>query len=179
MSTLSVNTITPETGNTVSLASGKSLNASQGFTPPAGHVIQVLTTGTIASTSNTSTNWASTNYTLNITPTSSSSKIYVAFSNHMRINGSGSPIRGGIRLRREINGGSAAYIWNSDGSGETMQVRNADNEHDTPAYVGVLDSPSTTGVLTYTIQTKLLTGGYILTYDSAKGGNIVLMEISG
>jgi hypothetical protein len=41
MSTLSVNTITAETGNTVSLASGKTLNASQGFTPPAGHVVQV------------------------------------------------------------------------------------------------------------------------------------------
>jgi len=40
MSTLAVNTITAETGNTVSLASGKTLNASQGFTPPAGHVIQ-------------------------------------------------------------------------------------------------------------------------------------------
>ena len=42
MSTLSVNTITAETGNTVSLASGKTLNASQGFVPPAGHVVHTL-----------------------------------------------------------------------------------------------------------------------------------------
>ena len=40
MSTLAVNTITAETGNTVSLASGKTLDASQGFVPPAGHVVQ-------------------------------------------------------------------------------------------------------------------------------------------
>jgi hypothetical protein len=42
MSTLSVNTITAETGNTVSLASGKTLDASQGFVPPAGHVLQIV-----------------------------------------------------------------------------------------------------------------------------------------
>jgi hypothetical protein len=179
MSTLAVNTITAETGNTVSLASGKTLDASQGFTSPAGHVIQVVTSGTISATNNTSTSWASTNYTLNITPTSSSSKIFFSFSNHMRVNGDGTYMRGGIRLRREIDGGSATYVWNGDGSGETMQVRNATNEHDTPAYVGGLDSPSTTGVVTYTIQTKVTTGNYIQNFGSAKGGNIVLMEISG
>ena len=45
MSTLSVNTITAETGNTVSLASGKTLNASQGFTPPVGFVLQIVDSG--------------------------------------------------------------------------------------------------------------------------------------
>ena len=183
MSTLAVNTITAETGNTVSLASGKTLNASQGFTPPAGHVIQTLTTGTIVASQNTSSNWASTNFTLNITPTSSSSKIYFAVSGHVRIAGSGSPIRGGIRVRREINGGSEVYVWNSANNVETMQVRDASNEHDTPIYLGALDSPNTTGVVTYTVQSKIhssgLSGAFINHYGSTSGGGIVLMEIAG
>jgi len=84
MSTLAVNTITAETGNTVSLASGKTLNASQGFTPPAGHVIQVQqkvlsraarsatsiiegNTGVGANVTTTSTSWVSTGITQAIT----------------------------------------------------------------------------------------------------------------
>jgi len=60
MSTLAVNTITAETGNTVSLASGKTLNASQGFTPPAGHVIQTKKTTGSQETSVSGTGWVST-----------------------------------------------------------------------------------------------------------------------
>jgi hypothetical protein len=54
MSTLSVNTITAETGNTVSIASGKTLDASQGFTPPVGHVLQIVDSG--LTTTNTTIN---------------------------------------------------------------------------------------------------------------------------
>ena len=50
MSTLSVNTITAETGNTVSIASGKTLDASQGFVPPVGHVLQIVNSGLVTST---------------------------------------------------------------------------------------------------------------------------------
>ena len=41
MSTLSVNTIQAETGSTVTVASGHSLDVSNGISLPAGHVIQV------------------------------------------------------------------------------------------------------------------------------------------
>jgi hypothetical protein len=178
MSTLSVNTITAETGNTVSLASGKTLNASQGFTPPAGHVIQTVTTGTIARSTITAASWTDSAYTLSITPTSTSSKIYFTWNNHVRISGSTSEIRSGVRLKR-IVGSTATIIWNTQPSNETFQVRNAANEHDTTGYVQVLDSPSTTNAVTYLIQAYKLSGTSIMLFESAFGGNIVLQEISG
>ncbi|QZI94475.1 hypothetical protein MelnitzEXVC044M_195 [Methylophilales phage Melnitz EXVC044M] len=81
MSTLAVNTITAETGNTVSLASGKTLDASQGFTPPAGHVVQVVTN---KSNSPSAFTTSSTSYVTSdnmpkatITPKFSNSKILI------------------------------------------------------------------------------------------------------
>jgi hypothetical protein len=178
MSTLSVNTITAETGNTVSVASGKTLNASQGFTPPAGHVIQTITTGTIARNTISATSWTNTTYTLSITPSSTSSKIFFQWNNHVRVQGETAQIRGGVRLKRTI-GSTDTYVWNAQGSTETFQVRNATNEHDTTGYVQVLDSPNTTSAVTYTIQAYKLTGTNIYLFESAYGGNIVLQEISG
>ena len=178
MSTLSVNTITAETGNTVSLASGKTLNASQGFTPPAGHVIQTVTTGTIARSTISASAWTNTTYTLSITPTSTSSKIFFHWNDHVRVQGTTSEIRSGVRLKRTI-GSTDTYVWNAQGSTETFQVRNATNEHDTTGYVQVLDSPNTTSAVTYTIQAYKLTGTNIYLFESAYGGNIVLQEISG
>jgi hypothetical protein len=178
MSTLAVNTITAETGNTVSVASGKTLNASQGFTPPAGHVIQTVTTGTIARSTITASAWTNTTYTLSITPTSTSSKIFFQWNNHIRVSGSTEQIRGGVRVKRTI-GATDTYVWNSQGSVETFQVRNATNEHDTTGYVQVLDSPETQNAVTYTIQAYKTTGTSILLFESVYGGNIVLQEISG
>ena len=57
MSTLSVNTITAETGNTVSLASGKTLDASQGLTAPSGHIVQVVTNTVAGGVTQNSTSW--------------------------------------------------------------------------------------------------------------------------
>ena len=81
MSTLAVNTITAETGNTVSLASGKTLNASNGLITPVGHVIQVVT---YADNTNTGFQTASTSYVTSsvmpgatITPKFSNSKILI------------------------------------------------------------------------------------------------------
>jgi hypothetical protein len=178
MSTLSVNTITAETGNTVSVASGKTLNASQGFTPPAGHVIQTVTTGTIARNTISATAWTNTTYTLSITPSSTSSKIFFQWNNHVRVQGTTSEIRSGVRVKRTI-GATDTYLWNTQGSTETFQVRNATNEHDTTGYVQVLDSPSTTNAVTYLIQAYKLSGTSIMLFESAFGGNIVLQEISG
>ena len=109
MSTLSVNTITAETGNTVSVASGKTLNASQGFTPPAGHVIQTITTGTIARNTISATAWTNTTYTLSITPSSTSSKIFFQWNNHVRVQGETAQIRGGVRLKRTIGSTDTMY----------------------------------------------------------------------
>ena len=68
MSTLAVNTITAETGSTVSLASGKTLNASQGLTTPTGHIIQTQHNTYSTWTTTTSTSWGAIGLDCTITP---------------------------------------------------------------------------------------------------------------
>ena len=145
---------------------------------PAGAVIQTVTTGTVARTQQTASSFTATNYTLSITPKFATSKIKFTYTNHVRIDGSGSPLRAGIQIKRQVSGGSLTTVWNTDGSGESVQVRNADNEHDTLAAVCFIDSPSTTNATTYTVYTKMLTGTNFFTFESAKGGAIVLEEIA-
>ena len=70
MSTLKTNTIQAATGTTVSVANGHT------FAPP-GHVIQVVSSTLTSAASGTGTSLADTGLTSTITPSSSSSKIYV------------------------------------------------------------------------------------------------------
>ena len=76
MSTLAVNTIQAETGSTVTVASGHALDASNGISLPAGHVIQVKQTTLESSTDFNSSGYA-TLMSVTITPKSSSSKFLV------------------------------------------------------------------------------------------------------
>ena len=170
VSTLKTNTIQAATGTTVNVASGTTLQAP-------GHVIQTVTTGTIAVTSFSSTgSWVDTNYTLSITPQFNNSKILFHSNNNFRLAGS-TPIRGGIRIQRTISS-SSTVVWNSSNHTETFQVRNADNEHDTLGSVMFLDSPATTSSVTYLLQAYLLTGTNFYVFESARGGGIVLQEIA-
>ena len=170
MSTLKVNNIDTQTGTTISVASGKVL------TQP-GSVLQVISTGTIAATTVSSAAWTDTNYTLSITPQFNNSKILFQYTNHVRVNGDGDKIRGGIRIKRTVSS-SDTIVWNTDGSQEAVQVRNATNEHDTLAAITFLDSPATTSSVTYTVQGYKLTGNYFFFRPSGYGGAIVLQEIA-
>ena len=172
-STLSVDTIQGATS-----ATSVDLSGVTNLQMPAGSVIQTVTTGTIARTTQTATSFTATNYTLSITPKFATSKIKFTYTNHVRINGSGSPIRGGIQVKRQVSGGSLTTVWNTDSSRETIQVRNADNEHDTLAAICFIDSPSTTNATTYTVYTAMLTGTNFFTFESSIGGAIVLEEIA-
>ena len=106
-STLSVDTIQGATS-----ATSVDLSGVTNLQMPAGSVIQTVTTGTIARTTQTATSFTATNYTLSITPKFATSKIKFTYTNHVRINGSGSPIRGGIQVRRQVSGGSLTTVWN-------------------------------------------------------------------
>jgi len=93
MSTLAVNTITAETGNTVSLASGKTLDASQGLSTPTGHVIQSVLWKISPIEKSTSGSWAVSSFptlantyeveNLNFTKKNSNSKVHITVSGHV------------------------------------------------------------------------------------------------
>ena len=175
MSTLAVNTITAETGNTVSLASGKTLNASQGFTPPAGHVIQTKKATGSQETSVSGTGWVSTYAEVGITPSSTSSKIYLMHTagGLIQSNTHGQSI--GLRIKRVISGGATSYPYSSD----RYHYADAQDWHGTNWAVVELDSPNTTSLVTYTIQLrKEQSSGYYRHCDTATW-NFVAMEIAG
>ena len=178
VSTLKTNTIQAATGSTINIATGTNLSGAAGSIVSPGQVIQTISTGTIAATTISSASWTDTNYTLSITPQFSNSKILFQYTNHVRVNGDGDKIRGGIKIKRTVSS-SDTIIWNTDGTTETIQVRNATNEHDTLAAITLLDSPATTSSVTYTVQGYLQTGNNFFFRSSALGGAIVLQEIAG
>ena len=172
-STLSVDTIQGATS-----ATSVDLSGVTNLQMPAGSVIQTVHTGTVARTTQSSSSFTATNYTLSITPKFATSKIKFTYTNHVRIDGSGSPIRGGMQVKRQVSGGSLITIWNTSASVESIQVRNADNEHDTLAAICLIDSPSTTNATTYTVYTQINNGDNFYTFESGFGGVIVLEEIA-
>jgi hypothetical protein len=175
MSTLSVNTITAETGNTVSLASGKTLDASQGFVPPAGHVIQTLTDVSVITESTTTkasdNSFANTSLSITITPTSTSSKIIVnaVASTGCTHSGDGSVILRMIRDSTPIGIGNASGSKIRAGSGRGTNNQDGNTMLNIP--LQVTDTPNTTSAVTYTLQFAVRGTGNLTAYLNRSGGD--------
>ena len=156
MSTLAVNTITAETGNTVSLASGKTLDASQGFVPPTGHVLQTLSDVSVITESTTSkassNSFANTSLSITITPKSTSSKIIVnaVVSTGCSNAGDGSVILRMVRDSTPIGLGNASGSKIRAGSGRGTNNQDSNTMLNIP--LQVTDTPNTTSAVTYTVQ---------------------------
>jgi hypothetical protein len=180
MSTLAVNTITAETGNTVSLASGKTLDASQGFTAPAGHVIQTLTDVSVITESTTTkasdNSFANTSLSITITPTSTSSKIIVnaVASTGCTHSGDGSVILRMIRDSTPIGIGNASGNKIRAGSGRGTNNQDGNTMLNIP--LQVTDTPNTTSAVTYTLQYAVRGVGAQTAYLNRSGGDADSVE---
>jgi len=180
MSTLAVNTITAETGNTVSLASGKTLDASQGFTAPAGHVIQTLTDVSVITESTTTkasdNSFANTSLSITITPTSTSSKIIVnaVASTGCTHSGDGSVILRMIRDSTPIGIGNASGNKIRAGSGRGTNNQDGNTMLNIP--LQVTDTPNTTSAVTYTLQYAVRGTGAQTAYLNRSGGDADSVE---
>jgi hypothetical protein len=180
MSTLAVNTITAETGNTVSLASGKTLDASQGFVPPAGHVIQTLTDVSVITESTTTkasdNSFANTSLSITITPTSTSSKIIVnaVASTGCTHSGDGSVILRMIRDSTPIGIGNASGNKIRAGSGRGTNNQDGNTMLNIP--LQVTDTPNTTSAVTYTLQYAVRGTGAQTAYLNRSGGDADSVE---
>jgi hypothetical protein len=174
MSTLSVNTITAETGNTVSLASGKTLDASQGFNPPAGHVIQVLQDTATSIVSLGGASWIDTGLSINITPKYSNSKILVMLKQYFTFRTTTNAERQAeFRVLRDS---STQVGW--------QRINQWDQDNSTNAYHGklagydLMDSPGTTNQINYHVE-MYLSGSAADLYANHDGAlsTLVAMEI--
>ena len=150
VSTLKTNTIQAATGTAVNVASGHVLNA-------AGHVIQTKSMTLTAATTASSNSYTDSGLTLDITPSSTSSKILITgfvslgsdyFKNYMKV----------------LRDGSDLAVGDADGTRERVfaSVLPADTGWDSYGVqsvpINLLDSPNTTSSVNYKVQFKCYRG---------------------
>jgi len=176
MSTLHVENLkglsSDSNANKVIIPSGQTLEVADNVRHddlPSGSVLQVVQTANTTAISTNSTSAASTGISVNITPSSTSSKIHVSFSARTYINAANkehfiSILRGSTVIR----GGYTLY--STSGAVAAM------------TYLHVLDSPSTTSQVTYSLTHCVSPSctGYINPNGASDGTwNLTVMEIAG
>ena len=165
-STLKVDTIQTNDG-TGTIALQNQLSGLASASMPTGSVLQVVYGSNATVTNSTSSSYVSTGITATITPTSTSSKIFVLTK--MTARGTAS-----TDVNTKIYKGSSSITskastkYNSQASEPSDMV----NTH--------LDSPNTTSATTYTLYAQSSVNGQTITMkDGASEGTITLMEIAG
>ena len=143
------------------------------FTP--GKVLQVVTNDHATRFVTSSTSFvAATGYTVTITPSATSSKIFLISSGQGDNEASGRIMYG--TFYRTISGGSATHIG-GDAEG-ISQVHEADGRVQAPMTNSMLDSPNTTSEIVYQIYIKCH-GGQV-SYNNNEGkAQFTAFEIAG
>jgi sulfate adenylyltransferase subunit 1 (EFTu-like GTPase family) len=149
-------------------------NAVSGTLPdgnaPSGSVIQVVSSNsTSGSTSTTSGTFVATGRSLAITPTSASSRIAVCFNFNAQVTSSAQCQAFYTILRESTN------ILNSNGN--LVYNNNATNIH-VPVTLFVVDSPSTTSAITYSLQHRAASSSTSVINADNGAFTITLMEIA-
>ena len=135
---------------------------------PAGSVIQVVSANDNNNTVTSSASFVNTALAVTITPTSSTSKIYVVAT-------------GGLDNNTAGNSGYATITRNGTNLGHVNDgfstIRSTARSL-TPWSASFLDSPATTSPLTYTVQIRASSGS-IEFPGSSQTKTITVMEIAG
>ena len=151
----------------------------------SGNILQTQTFVPTTHNENSSTTFADSLVTVNITPSSTSSKILILTHSAIQVFAGARNDTGGITRLVRVNNGTLTQLashsfYNSHdamGSSNAVQIF----EHD--SYT-VLDSPATTNELTYKIQMKVIVANAIryskhYTGDNEEPAEITVMEIAG
>jgi hypothetical protein len=142
---------------------------------PTGSVLQVVHNGTISDMSTTAASaWVASNTTLSITPSSTSSKIYITANQLVYIQGSEATLRGAMRIKR-----GSTVVWNTTSFHEQFQIRGTPEEISTSMTAITLDNPNTTSAITYSIEILKSSGTTMYGKGSTSGTSMTLMEIKG
>jgi hypothetical protein len=167
MSTLQVENLIGQTSgsnaNKIIIPSGQTLDASNGFVAPAGHVIQVVQNigSAVTTNSTTPTTVASASITIQ-----STSKVYAACVGDM--NNTGTSAWNYYRIYRDSTAVSQTYIGQA---GQTS--------HNLPFSIFYLDHPSSSGTYTYTLKCWQGSGSMQFGENgSVQAPTMILMEIA-
>ena len=161
------------------LASGAITSAAL----PAGSVLQVVampptTASRGAYTSSTFVDVS--DHTVSITPTSTSSKIYVTMSSVANPQTNQNFMD--VTLYRSIGGASASNLAITDGSsadGFSGAYTTSGGDTHFPTTIQYLDSPNTTSEVTYSVYVRSRSGGTIRFNPDKFTSTLVAMEIAG
>jgi len=183
-STLKINNLDTASGTTITIPTGKTLvGTDTGTLRSPGTPIQIVTaTGGGDTTISTGNTWTNSSLQITITPKLASSKIHVMFTQPVRLYGTGSVTRGGVRLIRNISGGAQGQnVWNTGDLVEMFQIRGTSGtiEHSAPLVGMVLEHPNTTSAITYIVQGLYYPDsgtGQILMWRGSFGSEIQAIE---
>ena len=196
MSELSVGSLSGLAANSyvIDVASGSSLDLSNGATLPAGSIVQVVQAVKSDTFSGSLTNGAfSSNIAdleATITPSSASNKILVSVVLHGGSSLSFSQI--GFRIMRDS---TAVGIGDAAGSRGRLTARGVTDTSNSARIINIkgefLDSPATTSAITYGVQLLNMTTSTVTYYVNRTSGDgddvfhsrpissITLMEVAG
>ena len=142
---------------------------------PAGSVLQVLSNTFTATTATTSTSFVATGLFIDITPTSTNSKIYVSLSGGGAYNGTAAQTSQYVTIYRDsTNLGHGTYglsRFSTAGSSWSLAPHSAE----------VLDSPSSTAVQKYQVYFKNWGTAASVQFNASDRGwpTLTVMEIAG
>jgi hypothetical protein len=145
-------------------------------TMPTGSVLQVVSVTANRAAATTSTSFASTGVTANITPSSTSSKILATYHSGLLYQDYGVSWYGHFTIFR-----GSTNLGNSTGGLTGMYIHTQSGIDDLGfnASCQVLDSPSSTSALTYTVQWRTNNTSARMVHDLDGQSTITLMEIAG
>ncbi len=156
MSTLAVNQITTQTGDTITLPTGKKLIVTdEGGVRVPGTIIQVVSTQGTTTANISGTTITAGGVTASITPKSTSSKIFISYNVTMRF---GHTDGGQQALFRKIDSGSYSNIITY--SRHVIYQNHSNGSYYQGQFLSFsyVDSPNTTGVVTYSHATSAFGG---------------------
>ena len=159
---------------TGTLATGNGGTGATTFAP--GKILQTINVAITSEYSTTSTSFSDvTGFSLSITPSAASSKIYVGVYAQMYNNDTDTQSGASTKFLRNINGGGYTNL-SAQGAGISAIVSTVDasagsnNAHLIPFNVTLIDSPSATTVCNYKIMGAASWGGTArYCYDSISG----------
>jgi hypothetical protein len=147
-----------------------------------GKVLQVVSSGQVADPGigTTSTGGADvTAYSLSITPTASTSRVFCVLSMGAGAGGAGSQMAIWWQLRRQIGGGSFSSLGPNipsfDYTNAVFGLNGAPSINGVFSY-NFVDSPATTSTVTY--RMRLYSNGTNSVYTTGAGFHMTLMEIA-
>ena len=144
-----------------------------------GKVIAVYGLTTTGNQSATNSTWVDTELTLTVTPASVDSKFVIGISQTINIlDTSSNSTRGGWRLVRAIDGGTASPLTGDNAGVVQVECGATGQIQTTGKYaINLLDDPNTTSDITYHTEIMESQGNTTITSGSNPGSSMFILEI--